>query len=239
MKTKSAVLTAKEEFMRLYYDGQFPAESKLPSENEMAVTLGVSRETWRKALKLLRGEGILASRHGSGTYVLPHNKKIPLDLAQLQSMNKMIAASGIKELKAKTSCKTGPAPEEVCSFFQVPEGTEFYCVKKIRYADTGSICSCINYFPMQYGTSLNPKHIPSSLFSYLEQTYSLKLTQAYTLLDIASKKDMMRELLDLPEGKEAFVFRQIYYDAKGNPVLYSIDYLRSDLFQLSLMRTAP
>ena len=67
MRGKSSALRAKEEFLALYHDGAFEAGTKIPSESSMAEMLGVSRETWRKALGLLRGEGVLYSRHGSGS----------------------------------------------------------------------------------------------------------------------------------------------------------------------------
>ena len=41
----------------------------------MAEMLGVSRETWRKALGLLRGEGVLYSRHGSSGAVASHYER--------------------------------------------------------------------------------------------------------------------------------------------------------------------
>ncbi len=238
MKGKSATLKAKEAFMELYHAGQFPADSKLPSENKMAQTLGISRETWRKVLKVLRSEGIVASRHGSGTYVLPRSNRIPNDLSQLQSMTRMIAAAGIQELESRTTCMVGTAPQEVCEFFQVPEDTEFFVLQKIRYADFGVICSCINFLPLRFAEGLDQEHIPASLFHYLEEKFSMKVSQAYAILFIPEKNDPLRSVLNLPEGKEAFAFRQLQTDARGNPILYSYDYLRSDVFQFSVLRTA-
>ncbi len=43
--------------------------SKLPSEKELAITLGVSRHTLREVLKALNLFGIIRSRAGDGTYV--------------------------------------------------------------------------------------------------------------------------------------------------------------------------
>lgn len=40
----------------------------LPS-SELAVRYNVSRNTLRKALSLLEGEGIIHRKHGSGTYI--------------------------------------------------------------------------------------------------------------------------------------------------------------------------
>lgn len=50
-------------------DGQYPLGSRIPTENELAQSLGVSRPTVRQALDLLAREGRLTRVKGSGTFV--------------------------------------------------------------------------------------------------------------------------------------------------------------------------
>jgi GntR family transcriptional repressor for pyruvate dehydrogenase complex len=50
--------------------GEFPEGGSLPTESELAERLGVSRPTVREALSRLRFDGIIASRRGSGSYVV-------------------------------------------------------------------------------------------------------------------------------------------------------------------------
>jgi DNA-binding transcriptional MocR family regulator len=50
-------------------DGRLPAGTRLPSERELARVLGVSRGTVVAALTLLRDDGWLHTRHGSGSLV--------------------------------------------------------------------------------------------------------------------------------------------------------------------------
>lgn len=49
--------------------GEFAAGGKLPSERELAISVGVSRTTAVAAYRLLREEGVLEARRGSGTRV--------------------------------------------------------------------------------------------------------------------------------------------------------------------------
>jgi DNA-binding transcriptional MocR family regulator len=53
----------------LVLDGRLPVRARLPSERELAVALGVSRTTTAAAYDLLRGEGFVESRRGSGSRV--------------------------------------------------------------------------------------------------------------------------------------------------------------------------
>ncbi|MDD5704917.1 MAG: winged helix-turn-helix domain-containing protein, partial [Kiritimatiellae bacterium] len=49
--------------------GRFAANSRLPSNRELAVHLSIPRSTVNAAVSLLAREGWLRSLHGSGTYV--------------------------------------------------------------------------------------------------------------------------------------------------------------------------
>ena len=65
---------AYERVLRMIVAGEVPENRKLPSETALSQTLGVSRPVVRQALALLREDGIIASRQGSGSYVIrrPH-----------------------------------------------------------------------------------------------------------------------------------------------------------------------
>lgn len=58
-----------EELRRELANGTPPVGSRLPSEHELAERFGVHRHTVRQAIAALIGEGLLASRRGSGTFV--------------------------------------------------------------------------------------------------------------------------------------------------------------------------
>ena len=53
------------------FAGNYPVGAHLPTEEQLAQTYGVSRNTIREALRKLREEKLVLSRRGSGTRVLP------------------------------------------------------------------------------------------------------------------------------------------------------------------------
>jgi GntR family transcriptional repressor for pyruvate dehydrogenase complex len=60
-------------------DGQFPVESVLPSEGELALKYGISRLTVREAIRILRSQNIVTIRRGRGTFVNPPQSWTSLD----------------------------------------------------------------------------------------------------------------------------------------------------------------
>lgn len=60
--------------------GDYPPQSRLPTETKLAQDYGVSRTIVRSALELLKNDGVVQSRQGSGTVVVPFN---PSKIAKL------------------------------------------------------------------------------------------------------------------------------------------------------------
>lgn len=54
---------------RRIVSGQYPAQSRLPAERELALELAVSRGTVRKALTVLESEGLVWRHVGKGTFI--------------------------------------------------------------------------------------------------------------------------------------------------------------------------
>ena len=72
-----------EELLGWVAHGSFEEGSKLPSEDKLALKFGVSRPVVREALSRLRSDGIIVSRHGSGSYVQCRPKKEFFDFAPI------------------------------------------------------------------------------------------------------------------------------------------------------------
>ncbi len=59
--------------------GRLAAGSKLPSERELSLALGINRLTLRAALAQLEAMGLVATRHGAGTVVASWRERAGLD----------------------------------------------------------------------------------------------------------------------------------------------------------------
>ncbi|WP_026506655.1 GntR family transcriptional regulator [Butyrivibrio sp. MC2013] len=78
----------KKIYMDLYngiQNGQYPPESRLPSEKELSDSYGVSRITSKKALEILADRGYVMRKPGKGTFVL--NVKGSTHLDQMDSVD--------------------------------------------------------------------------------------------------------------------------------------------------------
>jgi GntR family transcriptional regulator len=55
--------------------GEIPAGRALPSETTLMGEYGLARETVRKAVRVLRDEGLVQIVQGRGAYVLPEDQR--------------------------------------------------------------------------------------------------------------------------------------------------------------------
>ena len=68
--------------------GEFPADSRIPTELELSRQFNISRDTVRTGISQLETEGLLVRRKGSGTYV---NKPAPAPFLPQKTASKTIA----------------------------------------------------------------------------------------------------------------------------------------------------
>src|SRR5690606_38561829 len=70
--------------------GVYPVGSLLPTEDGLCERFSVSRYTVREALRLLRDDGLVSSRQGAGTMVIPP-RVTGTDVHQFMSINDLVA----------------------------------------------------------------------------------------------------------------------------------------------------
>ncbi len=160
--------------------GTYPVGALLPTEDNLCARFSVSRYTVREALRLLRNDGLISSKRGAGTVVIPPSSS-DTDIHQVMSINDLVAfAAGTKlviesskmvKIDSKLSKLTGlPAGEEwlrMCGFrhsesLDVPVcWTEYYvnrdyaAVGRLLQRSTGPVFTIIEDL---YGQSISKVH---------------------------------------------------------------------------------
>ncbi|WP_120522671.1 FadR/GntR family transcriptional regulator [Arthrobacter celericrescens] len=70
---QSRLRALQSDIMDLILERELEAGDPLPTENELAASLGVGRNTLRESLKVLQAMGVIEIRHGFGMFVAPTN----------------------------------------------------------------------------------------------------------------------------------------------------------------------
>ena len=130
-------------YLRIYAElrdritsGQWPAGSPLPPQRDLAGEFGVSIMTLRQALQLLTDDGLVAARHGSGTYVAA---RYDYDLGHLRSFAADLAAQGAEISTRLLATRSSPRPRRSAPGSAAP--AEVLQLRRLRLA-AGGRSSC-------------------------------------------------------------------------------------------------
>lgn len=88
-----------ERITREITSGELPPGARLPTEQEMVASMGVSRTVVREAVAALRAEGLVVTRQGAGAFVARDVERRPFRLA-LDGLPSVAAVLDVMELRA-------------------------------------------------------------------------------------------------------------------------------------------
>lgn len=207
-------------------DGEYLPGSAIPSDNELAETLGINRLTIRNALEELVKRGVIKRVHGKGSYVV--GKKITRDLERLegfmQTMDGKNVESSVKVLK-KFKRKTGAY---FASVFSIDPDDDIYYVERLCFVD-GEVMSLEEIFVPAY---VVPKleGIDLSVFSLYEvyQFYGVKLKEAVQTLELVTLDKKEAKFLDVTNGSPIMMVECITSNEEGRVIEFSRNYTRGD-----------
>src|SRR6266511_3332480 len=147
-KSERKTLTeiAQQELRQAIVGGTFRPGSQLPTEAELCEMLGVSRTVVREALRILEDDGLVARRHGVGTFV--RNHPILKNLNFNFGITEMIESAGLKSGTSHLALQKETADKEKAEQLRVELGTPLITVERVRTADGRPVLySCEYHLP--------------------------------------------------------------------------------------------
>ncbi len=192
---------------------EFAVARVLPSESEMSDSYGASRVTIRRALEVLRAEGLVESRQGFGWLVA--SEPLRQDLSKLDTLEAQLSAAGIRSERRILSFGFVPAPENVRPVLGRRDVLE---VRRLNLADGEPFAIVTVWCPEPLGASLSRDDVQRS--SFLEQL-PVELGGATQTIGAELADADVAELLDVPVGSPILIAERVTRSRQGGPVLMS------------------
>ncbi|GGB30778.1 UTRA domain-containing protein [Virgibacillus dakarensis] len=234
MDSRHLYLQVIDEVKRDIECGKYKEREKLPSEFQLSKQLGVSRATLREALRILEEENVVTRRHGVGTFVNP--KPIySSGIEQLNSVTYMIKQAGKTPGSEYISTETIEPTEDDRSRFSSKEIRKLAKIERVRTADNEPVVFCIDKIPEGL-IPLDHVHEEDSLFKLMEDYAGKRITYAVTYIEPISYHDRIYDILNCDPEQSLLLLKQVHYTAEDEPVLYSVNYFRSDIFSFYVLR---
>ncbi|KHF41359.1 trehalose operon repressor [Halalkalibacter okhensis] len=227
----------KSKFQKIYDDlaeriqnGGLKANELLPSENELADSYKASRETIRKALKLLSEHGYIQKMQGKGSVVLDVTK-INFPISGLVSFRELADKMG---KRAKTDVIR--LEEQMMSLymqeeFQVKEVAPIWNVTRVREIDRERIILDKDYLLSSLVPGLTYEVCERSLYAYVEEVLGLTISFAKKEITVETPTEEDKELLDLQGYDTIVVVKSHVYLDDATMFQYTESRHRPDKFR--------
>lgn len=211
--------------VRRIADGTWTAGQAIPSEPELAVDLGVSQGTVRKALDELTAENLVVRRQGRGTFVARHDDarilfqffKIVSDTGERRFPESRVLGVRLDRAEALAAERLGLEP-----------GAPVVTIERTRLMDGEP---CIHegivlpeaLFPGLAGRG----DLPNNLYELYASGFGVTIARASERLKAAAAGPRQAELLGIPAGEPLLAVDRVAFDLDG----------RAAEWRLSLCRT--
>lgn len=214
--------------------GDPAAGAVLPSEAELAGSYGVSRVTVRKALELLRGEGLIDARQGFGWFVA--GDRLRQTLGVLATIEGQLEARGRRAERRVVSFGFVPASPAVAAALGLAAGAEVLAVERVNLADGQPFARVTVWCPADLGATLSRAEVESATFVELLDVPVAAATQTIGAA-AADADDAAR--LEVPVGSPLLVCERLSRAADGRPLLASEHRFPAHLTEFVVELAAP
>lgn len=213
--------------------GRLEPDSQLPSENELATEYQVSRPTVRRALALLRAEGLIVTTQGRGAFVRPKGQ-VGITVTGsnyrrhraigLPGFNAQALEQGQRARQEILEVATIPAPSDVAMRLDIDAGANVVVRRRLFWLEEQPASITDSYYPevIAAGTALErPGRIKGGAHAVIEDPEgAIRRHVARSVDEIAGRMPTPDEavLLRLPQGVPVFRVLRTVYDSEDRPV---------------------
>lgn len=213
---------------------------RLPSQDEFADLLNISRATFREAMAHLRAQGVIQQVQGVGTFVARDlslasiNAEVNLSITDIILDQRM--EPGISEVLISV--------DPVCFKNDLQPGEENeapgLCLRRVRTADGLPFAYSVAYLPLDIpGLSMEESAYLGSIYVYLQEKCNEFVALVHTEIEAQNAQGEICRKLEVPPKTPILVMHQKHFNPKGKLLMQSTDYLLRNRLDIRVRRTRP
>lgn len=194
---------------------------RLPSEDELAKMLNVSRTTIRTALHSLEQDGIVTRRRAVGTTINRHVGPSTLALQRLVGFDWLLKEKGHR-VKVDQSWERVLPPQEMVEAFGVDPESDCFVTEKLYFADGALAIFVRDLVPWAEIERDPPKTPPASLFEFSKRHCRTPIDHAVAQVVPCVKGSDDSTRLAIDPGKAFIRLHETHYSQAGAPIGFSM-----------------
>ncbi len=185
----------------------------LPSEADLSAEFSVSRVTVRRALEVLRDEGLVSAKQGFGWFVA--TDPVSQTLGRLGTIEEQMVASGLQPARKIIDFAFEKASRKVAKLLGCEQVLR---VKRVNMADDHPFAVVTVWCPFDLGKHLSRHDVEHSSFYNL---LKINLGGATQTIGADAATTTEAQLLEIPIGSPVLSCDRVTQDVSGKAVLVS------------------
>lgn len=212
--------------------------AQLPSEGELSERFAVSRHTVREALRQLRADGLVASRQGFGTVVMPPPPSTPFNVHRVASIDELIAYAAasryvIERTDVIDSAEVPPGYE-----LELPAGSRWLRLQGFRLDEEpgkAPICWTEVFVAAEFGgvERMLPRQ-RGPVWRLIEDMYGERLVEVEQMLRVRVVPEPLAEGLGVEPGSPVVEVRRTYKTTTDKIAEVSVNLYPADKFRFNM-----
>lgn len=222
-------------------DGQYEADQKLPSENDLCEKFDVSRVTIRRALQTLENEDLIYRCQGLGSFVADH--RTHHSFSTLNDFSEELTESGMKASSKLLSFTQKDISDQhgILSALKMENKSRAVEIERIRLGDGQPLAYDITWLPIFYGQLIEGYDLQHyTLFEILEEEFDISIEKGRFRIEAALADKKLATHLQINIHAPVLVINRISYTVGDKPVYFQQRYYRNDkvVFEMMADRTS-
>lgn len=211
--------------------GTYQVGDKLPTENQLSERFRVNRHTVRRAIALLKSEGLLRVDQGRGTFVAGIPIRYPV--GKRVRYNAAMKAQGLEMSFQLLRAIEIPANSSVASHLELSPGDGVVLIERLSFVDDQPISISTGHFPLhRFPNILSYQHKMWSISQLLREVYGCDHLRRCTRVSARVVRPQDASLLRLPLNHPILLTESINVDQDDQIIEYGITRFRGDRMEL-------
>jgi DNA-binding GntR family transcriptional regulator len=215
--------------------GRYPVGTQLPTEGELTDRFDVSRHTIREALRLLKDDGLVTPRQGSGTTVRPLASPQPY-VHEIASIDDLVMYAVGTQYRADSSSIL-VTDERLAERLEEAPGRRWLRIEGYRYGPDPEIPICWTevFVHADYaGVGLLLGRRPGPIYGWIEEQYGERITEVEQSLCARPVPQQIAATLRVEPGSTVVEVRRSFRLASAKVAEISFNLYPAERFSFSM-----
>ncbi len=190
-------------------NGRYQAGFLLPTEKDLQEQYGVSRDTVRKALRLLTEKGLIQKVQGRGSQVLKQ-ELLNFPVSGLTSYKELVDSLHLNSQTRVIDLELLTVDEQTALQTGFSEGSQVWRVLRTRSIDGVISVLDLDYLAQDCVPTLTKEIAENSIYSYLEGELGLDISYAQKEITIQASTERERLLMDHQDDYLVLIRSRVY-----------------------------